>query len=75
MSKFIVDLSKYVKKSNLKNATGADTWKLAIKVDLASLKSEIDKLNISKLETTPVGLIKVSDVVKNEVVQKTVYDE
>ena len=41
-------------------------------MDLASLKSEIDKLDISKSETTPALLSKLNDTVKNEVVQKTV---
>ena len=36
-------------------------------VDLASLKSEIDRLDIGKLETTPIDISKLSDVVKNEV--------
>ena len=35
---------------------------------------EIDKLNIKKLETTPVDLSKLSGVVRNEVIKKTVYD-
>ena len=43
--------------------------------DLASLKSKIDKLDIGKLETTPLDLSKPSDLVKNEVVKKTKYDE
>ena len=47
----------------------------AEKSDLASLKSEIDKLDIRKLETTPADLSKVSNVVKNEAIKKTVYDE
>ena len=33
-------------------------------VDLASLNLEFDKLDIDKLETTPVDLNKVSDAVK-----------
>ena len=70
-----LDLSNYAKKADLKNATGVDTFEFAKKVDLASLKSEIDKLDIGKLETTSVDLSKLSDAVKNEVVKKTVYDE
>ena len=35
--------------------------KFAKKTDLASLKSEIAKLDINKLETTPVDLSKLSD--------------
>ena len=33
-----------------------DTSKLAERVDLASLKSEVDKLDIDKLEKVPTGL-------------------
>ena len=39
--KFELDLFNYAAKSNLKNATGADTSKFAKKVDLASLKSNV----------------------------------
>ena len=70
-----VDLSNYATKTNLKNATGTDTCKLAAKSDLASLKAEIDKLDIDKLITVPADLNKLSDVVKNDVVRKTVYDK
>ena len=51
-----VDLSNYAIKIDLKNATGIDTSKLAPKSDLASLKVEIDKLDIDKL-IIPVLLI------------------
>ena len=48
--------------------TDADTSKLSEKVDLADLKSKIDKLDIDELETTLVDLIKLSNTEKNEVV-------
>ena len=63
--KFELDLSNFATKSYLKNATGVDTSKFANKVDLSSLKSEIDELDIGKLETTPVDLSKLRDVFKN----------
>ena len=44
-------------------------------IDLASLQSEIDKLDICKLEATPVHLRKLSDIVKYELVKNTVYGE
>ena len=47
---------------NVEKAAGFDTSTFAKKVDLASLKSEIDKLDISKLKTTPVDFKKSSDV-------------
>ena len=47
-------------------------WK---KRNLASLKTEVNKLDIGKLVPVPVGLSKLSDVVKNDVVKKAVYDK
>ena len=38
-----LDLSNYATKADLTNATGADTSKLAKKVNLADLKSNVDK--------------------------------
>ena len=38
------------------------------------MKSKVEKLDIGKLETTPVYLSKLSNVVKNDVVQKDVYN-
>ena len=49
--------------------------RFANQVGFKGWKSEIDELDIGKLETTPVDLSKLSDVVKNEAVKKTVYDE
>ena len=41
-----VDLSNYATKTDIKNISHADTSSLALKSDLASLKTEIDKLEI-----------------------------
>ena len=62
-------------KQNQKNATRVGTYKLAAKSDLASLKAEVDKIDADKLKTISVDLSKLSNVVKNEVVKKTVYDK
>ena len=70
-----VDLSNYETKTDLKDATGLDTCKLAAKSDLANLKAEIDKLDIDRLVPVPVDLSKLSDVVKHDVVKKIVYDK
>ena len=52
-----------------------DTSSFALKTDLASLKTEVDKLDINKIVPAPVELSKLSDVVKNDVVKKTEYDK
>ena len=62
-----MDLSNYATKADLKNETEVDTSQLASKSDLASLKAEVDKIDVDKL--------KLSNVVNNEVVKKTVYDK
>ena len=41
-----LDLSNYATKAHLKTATGLDTSKFAKKVDLANLKSNVDKLDV-----------------------------
>ena len=57
-----LDLSSYATKTDLTKATGIDTSKLAAKSDFASLKAEVDKIDLD--------LSKLSNVVKNEVVKK-----
>ena len=70
-----VNLSNYAIKTDLINATRIDLSKLAAKSDLASLKTEVDKLGIDKSIPVPVDLSKLSDVVKNGVVKRTAYDQ
>ena len=70
-----VDLSNYATKTNLKNVTYVDTSSFALKTNLPCVKTEVDKLDIDKLVPVPVDLSKLSDVVKNDVVKKTVYDK
>ena len=70
-----VDLSNHATKSDIKNIIHADTSSFALRTNLASLKTEFDKLDIDKLVPVPVDLSKLCDVVKNDVVKKTKYDE
>ena len=51
-----LDLSNYVTKAELKNATGVDTSKFAKKVDLANLKSNADELDVDKFKNVPANL-------------------
>ena len=46
----------------------------ASKTNLAALKTEVDKIDVDKLKTTPIDLAKLSNVVKNDVVKKTDYN-
>ena len=66
-----IDLSNYATKTDLKNVTHVDTSSFALKTNLASLKTEVDKLDIDKLAPIPVDLSKLSDVVKNDVFKKS----
>ena len=70
-----VDLSNYATKTDIKNITHVDTSSFALKTNLASLKTEVDKLYIDKLVPVPVDLGKLSNVVKNDVFEKTEYDK
>ena len=63
-----VDLSNYATKTDLKNVTHVDTSSFALKTNLATLKTEVDKLDIDKLVPVPIDLSKLSNVVKNDVV-------
>ena len=69
-----VDLSNYATKTDLKNVSHVDVSSFPLKLNLASLKSEIDKIDADKLKTVPVDLAKLSNVVKN-VIKKTEYDK
>ena len=72
---FKVDLSNYATKADIKNISHVDTSSFALKTNLASLKTEVDKLDIDKSASVPIDLIKLSDVVKNDVAKKDVYDK
>ena len=60
-----VDLSYYLNKNLYRNNRN-DISKLAAKSDLASLKPEVDKLDIHKLKTVPIDLSTLSNTVDNQ---------
>ena len=70
-----VDLSNYGTRADIKNISHIDTSSFALKTNLANLKTEVDKLDIDKLKPVPTDLSKLSNVVKNDVVKKDVYDK
>ena len=54
--------------------THVDVSSFASKTNLASLKTEVDKIDADKLKTIPIDLVKLSNVIKNDVVKKTEYN-
>ena len=70
-----LDLSSYATKPDLKNVTHVDVISFASKTNLASLKTDVDKLDIDKLVSVPNELAKLSNVVKSDVVKKTEYNK
>ena len=69
-----LDLANYATKDDVKNITHVDVSSFASKTNLASLKTEVDKIDVDKLKTVPVDLAKLSNVVSNDVVKKTDYN-
>ena len=53
-SKIEIDLSNYATKKDVNDITHVDTSNFALKTNLSSLKTEVDKLDIDKLATVPV---------------------
>ena len=69
-----LDLTNYATKTDLKNITHVDVGSFASKTNLATLKTEVDKIDVNKLKTTPTDLDRLSNLVKNDVVKKTDYN-
>ena len=59
-------MSNYATKTDIKKISHIDTSNFASISNLASLKTEVGKLDIDKLVPVPVDLSKISDVVKND---------
>ena len=70
-----VDLFSYATKTDIKNISHIDTSSFPLKPNLASLRTEADKLDIDKLVPVPVDLSKLSDEVKKMMLKKAVYDK
>ena len=67
-----LDLSNYETKADLKNATGIDRSSFAKKIELASLKPNVDKLDIDKLKNIPTNLSNLKSKVDKLDVDKLV---
>ena len=68
-------MCNYATKTDIKNISYVDTSSFALKTNLASLKTEFDKLGIEKLVPIPADLSKLSNAVKMLLFKKTVYDK
>ena len=69
-----LDLPNYATKTDLKNITHVDVSSFATKTNLAALKSEVDKIDLHKLKTTPADLAKLTNAVENDLVKKADYN-
>ena len=69
-----LDLTNYATKTYLKNITHVDVSSFASKTNLAASKTEVDKIGVDKLKTTPIDLDRLNNLVKNDVVKKTDYN-
>ena len=67
-----LDLSNYATKADLYIATSVDKSKFAKKVDLAKLKSNVDRLDIDKLKNVPTNLRNLKSKVEKLDVDKLV---
>ena len=70
-----VDLSNYATRTDLKNVSYVYVSSFALKSNLASLKTEVDKLDIDKLTPVPNDLAKLSNIVKNDIIKKPEYNK
>ena len=72
VEKLTLKLTCLIKQSriDIKNSSHVDNSSFALKSNLASLKAEVEKLDIDKLVPVPADLSKLRDVVKNDVVKK-----
>ena len=66
----LVDLYNYATKTDLKYISHVNASSFALKSNSASLKTEVDKLDIDKLTPVPIDLARLSNVVKNMLLKK-----
>ena len=69
-----LDLTNYATKTDFKNITHVDVSSFASKTNLATLKTEVNKIDVDKLKTAPVDLAILTNAVENDLVKKTDYN-
>ena len=63
-------MSKLIYRIMQQKLSHVEVSSFALKSNLASLKTEVDKIDHEKLKTVPVDLANLSNVVKNDVVKR-----
>ena len=63
-------MAKYVTKDDVKNITHVDVSSFASNTNLAALKTEVDKIDVDKLKTTPTDIAKLTNAVENGLAKK-----
>ena len=70
-----LDLANYATKDYVKNITHVDVSSFASKTNLATLKTEVNKIDADKLKTAPADLAKLTNaIIEHDVVKKTNYN-
>ena len=64
----------YATKDDVKDVTHVDVSSFASKTNLATLKTEVNKIDYDKLKLVPADLAKLTNAVDNDVVKKTDYN-
>ena len=67
-------MSIYITKTDLKNVTHVDLSSFVSKTNLASLKTEVDKIDVEKLKSVPADLAKLTNKVVNYLVEETDFN-
>ena len=65
-----LDLTNYATKTDLDNITHVGTSGFALKTNLTTLKTEVDKLDNPKLSTVPADLTKLTKEVQEDFTKK-----
>ena len=65
-----LDLSNYGTQTDLKTTIGINTSTMASKTDFPILKTKVENLDGDKLKHFPTSLIKLSNIVDNNVIKK-----
>ena len=73
-NKVELELKSYATKEELENITHVDTSSFVLKTNLASLKPEVDKIDIPKLITVPKDLADLTLELQKEFTKNTDFN-